>query len=107
MTKRISTKQLLTAWDKATQDLAIRFVKRYFDSRNFDWVGGRIGDILCVGDYFFNISRVIEAFELKATQKQILEYYDYELEMGMRGQSVEYNFTNYVKYFSGFGYDNK
>jgi hypothetical protein len=46
MTKRISTKQLLTAWDKATQDLAIRFVKKYFDSRDFDWVGNKIGDTL-------------------------------------------------------------
>ena len=96
MNKKIN-KQLLE-WEKASQDLADSFVKLYFGSADAYWVGDSVGfGVLVVGDYFFDLERIVEALKFKATEKQLFDYYDAELEAGNKGLEVDMTFENYLK----------
>lgn len=49
----------LTAWQKATNNLAQEFCNKYFDgTKDWDWVAGDIGSPLNVGDYFFSLDKL-------------------------------------------------
>ena len=85
----------IKAYNKAAQALADKFIKTYFEEPDAWWVGEEIGGVFYVNDMFFSLSRIKEALELKATQEQLFEYYDLELE---RPDGVGYNFKNFVKY---------
>lgn len=77
-------------WEYATQELAEAFVAEYFEQPKYGWVGGEVGGVLEVNDYFFKLQRMVEALSLKATFEQLIDYY--ELEAGGFGKS----FSNYV-----------
>lgn len=88
-------------WEKATQELAEVFAKKYFKDYDYFWVGDRIGDVFCVEYYFFGLDRMREALEYKATFDQLIDYYELELEnIDGNGQPERplANFKNYVKY---------
>jgi hypothetical protein len=97
MTKK-TTKQILKNYEQATQDLAEFFVKKYFGKdAECSWVSDRIGDVFYVNDYRFDVGRMREALEYKATSDQLFEYWNYELEMWHRGEKVRHNFVNYLE----------
>jgi len=58
------------------------FVKRYFDEIPTDmyWIGGEVGDVLDVNDYFFDLVDMRQFVKYNYTKKQMFEYYDYKLE---------------------------
>ena len=96
--------QYLKEWRKATHKLAQCFVDRYFpDYQHFlsgDWrfIGDDENGTLDVGgNWYFNISRIVEALELDATLDQLIDYYDWELELAAQDKKPRYNFKNYVK----------
>ena len=92
-------KQLLV-WEKVTQVLADDFVKLYFGSdTEAYWVGEDIGfGVLVAGDYFFDLKRIVEALKFKATEKQLFDYYDLEIESANKGSlPLEVTFENYLK----------
>lgn len=92
----------LKQWRNATEDLTKVFLKRYFPHERYNkdtfWVGDRVGDALCVGDYFFCIDRMIEAIEYKASVDQLFSYYDMEVDNGLNDIPMRINFKNYIKY---------
>ncbi len=96
--------KIIDNWRKATEDVAKAFVKKYFKREIYGeytfWVADEIGGVFCVSDYFFNIDRMIEALESKATWEQLVDYYDLELEHTMEHPDLPtpINFRNYVKY---------
>jgi len=48
----------LTAWQKATNNLAQEFCDKYFDgTKKWRWTGDDIGGNFEVGDYFFGLSK--------------------------------------------------
>ncbi len=92
------TKQVLKNYEKAAQELADCFVKKYFDKdASCEWVGDRIGDVYMVNDYWFDVDRMREALEFGATKEQLFEYYDLELETHQKGEKLALNFTNYLR----------
>ena len=92
----------LKNWEKATQKLVEAFIKRYYDANlddvDFYWVGDEIGTILFVNDEFWNIDRVREAFVIRASKKELFDYYYMELDLAMeKNQKLDINFVNYVR----------
>jgi hypothetical protein len=89
-------------WQDATEELAKAFVKKYFPheqgSKDVFWVGDEIGDVFCISDMFFSVTRMREALELNATYDQLQDYYWIETEKGIAGERMKINFKNYVKY---------
>lgn len=98
-------KNILKQFDEATNELAIMFVEKYFSKDyvfddDFYWVGSQDEDreVLAVGDYFFNLERIVDAIRYKATKKQLFDFYDTELERLHKNIKGEINFKIYVKY---------
>ena len=94
----------LEKFDNATDALAKKFVDKYFGKDyiyddDYYWVGSQDQDreVLAVGDYFFNLEMIVDALRYKATEKQLFDYYDMELELGMKEEEIEVNFKNFVK----------
>lgn len=94
----------LANWEKAVIALTELFVGEYFD-KEADWyfVGDDIGGVLVVNDYFFNLDRIVEAIKYKATEKQLFDFYDLELQNLAIKKQMEMNFRNYINYYNGFG----
>jgi len=93
-----SINKIIKEWEKATNALAEGFVKKYWGEEciiDMYWIGQEIGDILSIGDYYFDIDRMKKALELNATWEQLNDYYWLEVE-GEEKPNV--SFKNYVKY---------
>lgn len=111
----------LEKWEKATNDLAIEFVSKYFcDEKHdsikvnryretellkngeclnyFSWVGGEVGGCLFVSDDYFNLDRIVEALRLNAGYDDLVFFSDYELLCCQENVDRECNFSNFVKY---------
>lgn len=100
MTKH-EMKKALTEFDNATDSLAEVFVKKYFGKEYIEddtsyWIGSQDDDreVLRVGDYFFNLDRIIDALRYNATSKQLFNYYDLEVDSE---KELKINFKNYLK----------
>lgn len=59
------------------------------------WINKEVGGVIEIGDYFFSMNRIIEALELGASEDQLFDYCDLEVD---REGKVGYNFKNFVKY---------
>ena len=60
-----------------------------------EWVEKEVGGVIQIGDYFFGMNRIVEALELGASEDQLFDYYDLEID---RDGKVGYSFKNFVKY---------
>lgn len=50
----------IIAYEQACNDLAKKFVKKYFDKdADWRWIAGDVGGILEVEDYYFNLKIII------------------------------------------------
>ena len=88
---------------KAIEDLTKLFCKKYFDGvyvydKN-DWVADDIGDVICINDYWFNMSDIELSIKYEATKEELLGWYDSILE----GKTM--NFRHYLKYYRGFAWE--
>jgi len=77
-------KQLLTNWDKATDDLARVFVDKYFFKEyvyddDYYWIGTQDEDreVLAVNDYFFDLDDIVSFIRYNYTKKDLFKFYDY------------------------------
>jgi len=89
-------KEILTGWEKETQKIANAFVLEVFGEDYLDdmyWVADHIGSVLCVGDHFIDMYRIIEYYAYNATPEQFFEYYDWDLE-----KEPPVSFRNFIKY---------
>lgn len=91
----------LTAWNKATMDLTILFISRYFPDYEDDayWIGQEIGGVLSINDFYFDLPRIKEAIEYNATSDQLIDYYYAETKMddNLNIIPLKVNFRNYLK----------
>lgn len=92
----------LIAWQKATNALAQEFCNKYFDGTvNWRWTGEDIGGIIEVGEYFFNLDRIVESLEINCSLDLLIGFYDYEMECHHDKNLPKYNFKTWVKYYNG------
>ena len=102
MGKYIIKENILSDWEKVTNDLATEFVIKYFSAaesefgEDYWWVAGEVGGVLFVNDYFFGFSRIVEAIRYEATAEQLFEYYKLEAK-SHKENPMKVNFRNYVK----------
>lgn len=89
----------LTKWEHATQDLANEFVEYYFDGPVDDsyWVGQEIGGAYSVADYWFSFWDMVEFMKYHYGKDKMFEYYNYRLDLGMKGDELPINIKNYKK----------
>lgn len=93
------TNKIILAYQKATNDLAIAFIKKYYGNeyvKDMFWVADEIGTILCINDDFWGVERMKQALEFNASEEQLFEFYHYEIELP-EGENIIINFKNYLK----------
>ena len=92
---------------KAVEELTKHFCNKYFkDVYEYDvndWVVCDIGGIICINDYWFNLSNIEIAIKYKATKKELFGFYEYNLKKHMAKENCV-SFENYLKYFRGFSF---
>jgi hypothetical protein len=93
-----STQHILDNLDKAIDDLAERFVAKYFGTDDYFWISGDHTGVLSVNDYFFDLNRVYEAIKFNCPKKKFFDYYDLELDRHEKNEPMNTNFENYIKY---------
>lgn len=105
--RQLTSKTAIKQWREATENIARAFTKKYFKHETYGeytfWVGGEVGDLFCVAEDFFNVDRMIEALELKATYEQLMDFYYMEIDHGTEDKPMPYNFKNFVKYGKALG----
>lgn len=86
-------KKTLKQYYKACDNLAQDFVNKYFQGEEYFWVSDRVGEVLSVSDYFFNIDNIVSAMEIRPTFERLDEAYWYLVE----NKKPKINFENYLK----------
>jgi hypothetical protein len=88
----------LNDWEKASDNLANFFAKKYFgkDVEQW-WVGDCTGDVYYINDRFFSISDMVDFIRHKYSAKMMFEYYDQKLACDMKDKEWRYNIKNYKK----------
>ena len=87
-------------WEKATQELAEAFTKKYYTyeeggEAEVRWVGDEIGDYLFINDEdFYSADRMLDALKLNATYEQLNQFAFYEV---FKDKKQAINFRNFVK----------
>lgn len=70
--------------DDKIQKITQKFVDKYFNDdpdgpriivTKDDWIGGEIGGVLKINDYYFNFDFMQKALELNATSDEVFGYY--------------------------------
>lgn len=96
----------LKNWQKATQELAEAFARKYYTYEeegkkifNADmwWAGNEIGDCLMINDDGYSLNRITQALELNATYEQLSDFSEYENECHYENKDRKINFKNFVK----------
>ena len=84
-------------YEKACNDYLQYFCKVYeFYYDPYYWVGGQVGTIVCVDDYYFSLDDIIFCVENEVIKKELLEWYDYCVEAGGLGFPM-INLSSWVK----------
>lgn len=97
---------LVKNFETACQDLAEAFLAKYYpgcDAADMYWIGGRVGEVLNIGDEYWNMERMREALEYNATSDQLFDYYYADVDAAMQNKPLGVSFKNYVLYNIPFG----
>jgi len=86
----------IETYNVTVQDLTDYFTKRYFDNADFYWVGGEIGGVVSINDYFFNFSDILDYIKNDYSEYEMFGYYEYALEEATEDRSP-INIKNYLK----------
>ena len=86
-------KKELTKYENACNELTRTFIEKYICDKDYklnevswDWVGNTIGEVVCINDYFINMTDIAEAFRLKCSVETFWEWYDDSLETRQTGR---------------------
>ena len=61
--------------------LAKEFIEKYeLSFRDMYWVGDNVGDICCIGDFFFSTEAMKVAIDYDVDWKDLMAWYDYTIE---------------------------
>ncbi len=92
---------------KAVEELTKEFCKKYFkgvyEYDVNDWVGGEIGGVISINDYYFDFKDIEIAIKYKATEKELFGFYDESYERYIAGKYCV-SFEQYLKYYRGFSF---
>lgn len=69
-------------YEKACNAVLDEFQKKYYpDDETFYWIGGEVGDVVSIGDEFYNLQLMVNILRFNLTDEQNTEYYDYCLDL--------------------------
>ncbi|MGL5113600.1 MAG: hypothetical protein ACRC6O_13285 [Flavobacterium sp.] len=92
----------LKAWEKATQELADAFVKKYYGDNASDvyWTDydDKVGGILVVNDDFWDIGEIVDALRYKCKPKDLFKWKGLKLKVGLNGKKYPVSLRNYALY---------
>ena len=66
----------------------------------YGWVGDAIGEVACIGDYFFNFSDITLDINTKQKKDFIFDWYNDNLDKALI-IGCDYKFINYASYIKG------
>ena len=74
------------------------FVNKYFEDGDVKafWIADDIGGVICINDYFFSMSDMLEYMKYKYTYLNMFEHADYCLDCAYKNISPT-NIKNYKK----------
>ena len=96
-------KNYYNAVEELTKHFCNKYFKGVYEYDVNDWVGCDIGGIICINDYWFNLSNIEIAIKYKATKKELFDYYDFSYENHIAGENC-ISFEHYLKYYRGFSF---
>jgi len=92
-------KELLKNWEEETNIVTREFVRKYFGKdADYYWIADDVGGVLNVGDYFFNLDRIIESIRYSATIHDLFTFYDMEMDSACGlTDKLSINFRTFIK----------
>lgn len=84
-------KKLKEKYESSVEGYVVTFKNTYF--KNIDcedyWIGGEIGGVLFINDFFFGFDNIKYAIDNRITEKELFNWYDKVLEIGMNESENE------------------
>ena len=88
----------LKNWEKATQELADKFVRKYYGKdADSGWVSNEIGDVFVVADHYWNVGDMVDALRFNCSEERLFEWYDLSVDAGMEGRHFQ-NLRTFAEY---------
>lgn len=79
--------QEITKYNVACNEILHHFKVKYFcdrktavDDIDSFWIADRIGSVVCIGDYFWNMEDMVYALEKNISAKRVFDYNDKSIE---------------------------
>ena len=79
------------------------YLEAFCDKHGFDyteavrsWVGGRVGEVVIIGDYFFDFATIRTDMDEDAPEEELMKHYDYCVQAESLGLTSP-NFTHWIK----------
>ena len=90
--------KLLDNYFKSCEEVKKTFIKKYFKETPTGcyWIADRIGEVLMLNDYFFDMQIMVDALLFNVSEKKFFEWYEYQLKESMENRSP-INLVNWIK----------
>ena len=79
------------------------YLEAFCDKHGFDyteavrsWVDGRVGEVVIIGDYFFDFETIRTDMDEDAPEEELMKHYDYCVQAEALGLTSP-NFTHWIK----------
>ena len=93
----------LKSYQVECQHMADTFIEWYYcdddiipSNVEYFWVGDHIGGILCINDHFWNMTDLIDIFELQPTPEQLFQWNNEHTDAAMEKREFP-NLRNWLK----------
>ena len=83
-------------YENSVSAITYHFLDKYFEESDVYWIGGEIGGIASVNDYFFDFKDMLDFLKNDYSPDKMFEYYDYALGEYMK-EKDPINIRNYLK----------
>jgi hypothetical protein len=74
-------KEKLEELEKATNDVALMFAKKYYYTDDFHWVADDVGGVLNISDDFFELTDIVDYMRYEYPTDKMFEHHQYAQEM--------------------------
>ena len=86
-------RQVIEAYETACIQVAVKINNLYFEGEaDIDFVGGEIGGVCIISDYYFDMEFMLDALRFEATEDQFFGYYNTQV-----GEEPKINFREYLE----------
>lgn len=100
MNKPDDNARLLQAYYGSCNALLEAFCEKHdfdYEDAKQSWVAGCVGEIVCCGDYYFNMDVIVTDLKEDAPEEELIKWYDYNTECSFFG----INGCNYHSWLKG------